>query len=44
MPKEVVLSETKISRYNRTTVPEKGDEIEWVFSDGKTCIVKATSR
>ena len=52
MSKEVVLSKTKIGRYNRTTVPEgarkflevkEGDEIEWVFSDGKICVRKAAS-
>lgn len=50
MPKEVVLSKTKIGRYNRTTVPEEarkflevkeGDEIEWVFSGGKIYVRKA---
>jgi len=53
MPKEVVLSRTRIGRYNRTTVPEEarkflevkeGDEIEWVFSDGKIYVRKAISR
>ena len=53
MPKEVVLSKTKIGRYNRTTVPEEarkflevkeGDEIEWVFSDGKIYVRKAPYR
>jgi len=53
MPKEVILSRTRIGRYNRTTVPEEarkflevkeGDEIEWVFSDGKIYVRKVSSR
>ena len=52
MPKEVILSKTKIGRYYRTTVPEsvrkflevkEGDEVEWVFNDGKIYVRKATS-
>jgi len=49
MPKEVVLSRTRIGRYNRTTVPEEArkfldinenDEIEWVFENGRIIIKK----
>jgi len=51
MSKEVVLNKTKIGRYCRTTVPEEvrkfleigeGDEIEWVFNDGKILVRKAS--
>ena len=48
--REVVLSRTRIGKYNRTTVPDEvrkflnvgeGDEIEWVFVDGKIYVRKA---
>ena len=51
MSKEVVLNKTKVGRYCRTTVPEEvrkfleigeGDEIEWVFNDGKILVRKAS--
>ncbi|RLF01439.1 MAG: hypothetical protein DRK00_11455 [Thermoprotei archaeon] len=52
MPKEIVLCKTKVGRYYRTIIPEsvrkflevkEGDEIEWVFNDGKIYVRKATS-
>jgi len=52
MPKEVVLSKTRIGRYYRTTIPEsvrkflevkEGDEVEWVFNEGRIYVRKAKS-
>ncbi|MEM2112086.1 MAG: AbrB/MazE/SpoVT family DNA-binding domain-containing protein [Candidatus Bathyarchaeia archaeon] len=51
MAKDVVLNKTRIGKYFRTTVPSEvrkflevddGDQIEWVFNDGKIMVRKVS--